>query len=141
MKSSEKVVGQTASTGFQIGVRRKLPISAYAAWQFLTSVEGLQLWIGRVSSLHVEVGESFTSQEGVTGEFRVVKPLQQLRLKWKRNDWDKPSTLQIRLLSDQPERTTISFHQENLSDALIREQMKQHWESVIDTIGIQTKIS
>lgn len=30
--------------------------------------------------------------------------------------------------------TTLSFHQENLSDASVREEMKVHWEEVLSIL-------
>lgn len=131
---SNKIVGLTASVGFQIGVRRTLPISQEQAWAFLTSDTGLKLWIGTVQPLKFMVGESFVSEEGISGQFRVVKPYQQLRLKWEKSEWKKPSTLQIRLLSNQPNKTTISFHQENLDSAGTREELKELWEDVLTAI-------
>lgn len=50
----------------------------------------------------------------------------------------EPSTLQIRLLSNQPDKTTISFHQENLDHPDTREQMKLHWEDALAAIREQT---
>lgn len=129
-----KAVGQTASTGYQIGVRRTLPISPEQAWAFLVSIEGAKLWLGTVGPLHYSEGENFSSREGISGQFRVVKPLRQLRLKWGLKDWEKPSTLQIRLISDQPNKTTISFHQENLDHPSTRETMKLRWEGVLGQI-------
>ncbi|GMK48942.1 hypothetical protein PghCCS26_60720 [Paenibacillus glycanilyticus] len=134
MGFSEKIVGKTASAGFQIGVRRTLPVSPERAWAFLTSAEGLKLWIGSVKNLEIEAGETFQSAEGISGELRIVKPRQQLRLKWTKPGWEKPSTLQIRLISSGPEKTTVSFHQENLDHAATREQMKLHWEDVLNVM-------
>ncbi|WP_409177747.1 SRPBCC family protein [Brevibacillus fortis] len=131
---SSKIVGQTAATGFQVGVRRTMPITPEQAWAFLTSSEGVKLWLGHVSNLTFSEGETFTSSDGISGQFRVVKPFRQFRLKWSMKDWEKPSTLQIRLLSDKPDRTTISFHQENLDHMNTREQMKLHWEEVLNEI-------
>ncbi|MGF9906170.1 SRPBCC family protein [Brevibacillus porteri] len=131
---SRKIVGQTAATGFQVGVRRTMPITPEQAWAFLTSSEGVKLWLGHVSNLTFSEGETFTSSDGISGQFRVVKPYQQFRLKWSMKDWEKPSTLQIRLLSDKPDRTTISFHQENLDHMNTREQMKLYWEEVLNEI-------
>ncbi|WP_373232822.1 SRPBCC domain-containing protein [Cohnella sp.] len=133
-----KLVGQTAAAGFQVGVRRTFPISPERVWSFLTSPEGTTLWLGNVSPLVFKEGEIFASDEGISGELRVVKPLRQLRLKWGRKDWAKPSTLQIRLLSSHPDRTTISFHQENLDHPNMREQMKLHWENVLSAIWQKT---
>ncbi|KRF03783.1 ATPase [Paenibacillus sp. Soil766] len=125
------LVGQTASAGFQVGVRRTLPISPEQAWTFLTSSEGLQLWLGNVSFHTLEEGGTFISDKGITVQFRVVKPLSHIRLKWKKEGWTKPSTLQIRLISNKPDRTTFSFHQENLDHLDTREQMKLYWEDVL----------
>ncbi|NRS50602.1 SRPBCC domain-containing protein [Brevibacillus sp. HB2.2] len=131
---SSKIVGQTAATGFQVGVRRTMPITPEQAWAFLTSSEGAKLWLGDVANLTFSEGETFTSSDGISGQFRVVKPFRQFRLKWSMKDWEKPSTLQIRLISDKPDRTTISFHQENLDHMNTREQMKLHWEEVLNEI-------
>ncbi|MFC0215084.1 SRPBCC domain-containing protein [Paenibacillus chartarius] len=131
---TSKAVGQTASAGFQIGVRRTLPMTEEQAWSFLTSAEGLKLWLGEVSGFALQAGESFVSEEGISGEFRVVKPKQQLRLRWKPSGWAAPSTLQIRLLPASSGRTTISFHQEQLDGPETRERMKLHWEHVLDEI-------
>ncbi|CAN7655568.1 SRPBCC domain-containing protein [Paenibacillus sp. LjRoot153] len=135
---SRKLVGQTISAGFQVGVRRTFPISPEQVWSFLTSPEGIKLWLGNVSPLAFNEGEIFTSDEGISGQLRIVKPFKQLRLKWGKKDWEKPSTLQIRLLSNQPSRTTISFHQEKLDHPNTREQMKLYWENVLSAIWKQT---
>jgi|GEM_PF-6243705 len=38
--NSDKIVGQTASVGFQVGVRRTLPITREQAWAYIVSSEG-----------------------------------------------------------------------------------------------------
>ncbi|OBZ14923.1 ATPase [Bacillus sp. FJAT-27264] len=133
---SSKIVGQTSSAGFQIGVRRTLPISADQAWAFLTSPEGAKLWLGSTPPLEFAIRESFAASEGITGQFKVVKPQQQLQLRWQKPEWERPSTLQIRLLPAKS-GTTISFHQEQLDHPGTREEMKLHWEAVLDTIKEQ----
>ena len=140
MNQSESIrmVGQTASVGFQVGVRRTLPISPAQAWMFLTSPEGLKLWLGTVSLRTFQEGDTFQSSEGISGQFKVVKPLKQIRLRWKMKGWDKPSTLQIRLIADKSDRTTISFHQECLNQSDTREQMKLYWEDVLNKMREMT---
>lgn len=96
-----KVVGQTATSGFQIGVRRTLAISPEEAWSFLMSEPGLKLWLGTFSSIQIEPKYSFESEEANIGE---------------------------------ASKTTISFHQENLSDQQVREEMKLRWEDVLGKI-------
>ncbi|WP_101807683.1 SRPBCC family protein [Paenibacillus pasadenensis] len=129
---SRRTVGQTASAGYQIGVRRTLPAGSERIWSFLTSPAGLKLWLGEVPPLALQAGEAFTARNGLSGEFRVVKLGEQLRLRWQKPDWPAPSTLQIRLLPAGEGRTTVSFHQEKLDHAGTREAMKQVWENVLD---------
>lgn len=129
-----KAVGQTATVGVQIGVRRTFAVSSEDAWNDLMSESGLRLWLGTFTTLSIEPKHRFESAEGITGEFRIVKPFQQIRLTWKKKEWQKPSTLQIRFLSGVVGKTTISFHQENLSDLRVREEMKRHWEAVLEKI-------
>jgi len=130
-RSGQKPVGLTAAAGFQVGVRRTLPVTQEEAWRLLTSPHGLSLWLGEVESLELVRGTAFATREGNHGELRVVKPLHQLRMSWQRAGWIAPSTLQIRLLPTKQGGTTISFHQEKLKDLYAREQMKAHWEQVL----------
>lgn len=134
MTKQMKPVGQTAAAGFQIGVRRTLPIARELAWHLLTSQELVKMWLGTLPSLTLQAGHTFRTEEGICGEMRVVKPMEQLRLTWQRPEWSHPSTLQIRLLSSQPDKTTVSFHQEKLADSFVREEMKRYWEGVLATM-------
>ncbi|GMK39566.1 hypothetical protein PCCS19_26200 [Paenibacillus sp. CCS19] len=130
-----KVVGQTLSSGYQIGVRRTLDLSVEEAWNLITSPQGVLLWLGEVTSdVTFEKGHQFHTKPGISGEVRTVNKFQNIRLTWKLANWDKPSTLQIRTIAKGSDRTTISFHQENLSGAEIREELKILWEDVLDRL-------
>lgn len=129
-----KPVGMTAAAGFQIGVRRTLPSTVQQAWSLLISPEGMELWIGEVDKLELKLGQTFAAAGGITGEFRVVKPPEQLRMRWKLPGWEHPSTLQIRVLPAAQGKATVSFHQEKLEDMSAREAMKSHWEEVLASL-------
>ncbi|UQZ85080.1 hypothetical protein SK3146_04363 [Paenibacillus konkukensis] len=126
----DKLVGKTKDAGFQIGVRRTLPITKEEAWERLMSPDGLKLWLGDIDELKLEKGQLYGTSDGSSGEVRVVKPQEQLRMTWQRKGWEQPSTVQIRLLSAST-GTTVSFHQEKLADSAVREEMKLRWERAI----------
>ncbi|WP_155594019.1 SRPBCC family protein [Lysinibacillus cavernae] len=130
---NQRIIGQTKSVGYQVGVRRTFPISQEQAWALITTEEGLNSWLGEVTHIILQPGQTYHSKAG-TGEIRIVKPLQQLRLTWQKEEWSKPSTVQVRIISKDSNKTTISFHQEHLSNQTVREEMKLYWEKVLDGI-------
>lgn len=125
-----KIIGQTKTVGFQVGVRRMFPISQEEAWNLVTSQDGLNVWLGESMFIILEPGQNYITKLG-SGEIRVVKPLQQLRLTWQKVGWEKASTVQVRIIPSSSNKTTISFHQEKLSDQNVREEMKKYWEKVL----------
>ncbi|MCL1701276.1 SRPBCC domain-containing protein [Lysinibacillus sp. Bpr_S20] len=128
-----KIIGQTKTVGFQVGVRRIFPISQEEAWNLVTSQDGLNFWLGESTNIILEPGQKYITKFG-TGEIRVVKPLQQLRLTWQKIGWEKASTVQVRFIPSSNNKTTISFHQEKLSDENVREEMKKYWKKVLDEL-------
>lgn len=128
-----RIVGQTKDVGFQIGIRRTLPISLDKAWHFLFSEEGLKIWLGKISSEQFDLNKNYKTKEGVEGEVRVFEPNSHIRLTWKPKNWTNISTLQIRVI-EAKDKTTISIHQEKLLDNSQRAEMKKYWKKVIDTL-------
>jgi hypothetical protein len=45
MQQQKRIIGQTRDAGYHIGVRRTFPITHDAAWQLLTSAEGIRIWL------------------------------------------------------------------------------------------------
>ncbi|KOP72520.1 ATPase [Lysinibacillus sp. FJAT-14745] len=127
---NSKIIGQTKTVGFQVGVRRMFPISQEEAWNLVTSQDGLNVWLGESMIIILEPGQNYITKLG-SGEIRVVKPLQQLRLTWQKVGWEKASTVQVRIIPSASDKTTISFHQEKLSNQNVREEMKKYWEKVL----------
>ncbi|MFA1738360.1 SRPBCC family protein [Lysinibacillus fusiformis] len=130
---SHKSIGLTKTVGYQVGVRKTFPISQQQAWSIITAEEGLNAWLGGGENIILEPGHQYRTMVG-TGEIRIVKPLLQLRFTWQKEGWQRPSTVQIRILSKENNKTTISFHQEHLADQQIREEMKRYWESRLVSI-------
>ena len=133
-KSADKIIGQTKSVGFEIGVRRTFDAPVMRAWEVITSDEGMKLWLGDILGLKWEKGERYTTKDETEGEIHVISPGSHLRITWWPKNWDKASTIQIRIIPN-GEKTTISFHQENLPGANEREEMRERWENVLDELN------
>ena len=121
MTKSDKPVGLTKDTGYQVGARRTIDVPHSAAWDFILSPEGLKIWLGPVSSIELREKESYKLDDGVSGEVRVLKPGSHIRLTWQPSDYPRPSTIQVRVIP-KGEKTTIAFHQEHLPDPSVREE-------------------
>jgi uncharacterized protein YndB with AHSA1/START domain len=127
------IVGKTKDTGFQIGVRKTFPISLEQAWRLITSREGIKLWLGDVEDFHLAKGQLYQTKDGTLGEVRVVNPRENIRLTWQPQEWQRASTIQVRVIPSR-EKTIVSFHQEGLSGEVEREQMRQRWDNVLDEL-------
>jgi uncharacterized protein YndB with AHSA1/START domain len=131
-------VGQTADAGFQIGVRRTVPLSLDEAWDLITSRP--DLWLSEGASIAFEKGERYAvpardGEPGATGEVRVVKPGDRLRMTWQPEGWPAPATLQVTLLESASGKTAITFHREKLPEADAREAMRARWRGALERIA------
>jgi hypothetical protein len=128
-----RIVGQTRDVGFEVGVRKTLPVSVGKAWEFLFSIAGLSIWLGKIPPGTFELGKSFETEEGIKGEISIMKISSHIRMKYKPKHWPNTSTLQIRVIESNG-KATISFHQEKLLGTEQREEMKMHWDNVLEKI-------
>ncbi|RKG89579.1 SRPBCC domain-containing protein [Corallococcus terminator] len=129
----KRVVGETATTGFQVGVVRTLPMTAPKLWAWLTTQP--ERWLGPGATLKLEAGSPYAVPKrrgapGVQGEVRVVKPGQRLRMTWQPDGWKKPATLQF-TLAPKPRGVAFQVHMEKLPDAKAREAMREHWSKLL----------
>jgi len=127
---NQRMIGQTKTAGFQIGVRRTFSISVQDAWDFLTSEQGQSIWLGEACPLQLTEGVSYTTPRGTRGVIRVVNPGVNVRLTWQPQEWQHASTIQIRTIPSGA-NTVISFHQEGLPGAKDRASMRHHWQQVL----------
>lgn len=133
----KRVVGETATTGFQVGVVRTLPMTAPELWDLLT--KQADRWLGPGAELKLEPGKEYEVPKrrgtpGVRGVLRVVKPGQRLRMTWQPDGWKKPATLQLTLVP-KARSAALHVHLEKLPDAKAREAMREHWSKLLTKLA------
>ncbi|CAM3388653.1 hypothetical protein G4177_32500 [Corallococcus sp. ZKHCc1 1396] len=131
----KRVVGETAATGFQVGVVRTLPMTAAELWAWITTQP--ERWLG--TALKLEPGTEYEVPKrrgapAVRGKVRVVKPGNRIRMTWQPDGWKKPATLQFALVP-KPRGVSLTVHMENLPDAEAREAMRERWSKVLSTLA------
>ncbi|HEV2529961.1 MAG TPA: SRPBCC domain-containing protein [Thermomicrobiales bacterium] len=134
MTQGDRPTGLTKDAGWEIGVRRTLPVERDVLWRRLTGADGLALWLGPGAELPANRGDGWRGSDGSTGALRSLETGKLIRLTWHPTEWAEPSTLQIRLFEART-GTTISFHHERLTSADRREEMRTHWAGVIDRLA------
>lgn len=125
--------GRTRDAGFQIGVRRTLPIDAAAAWDLVTSPRGVRAWLGTGRGLQWKPGATYLLADGAMGQVRAVEPGSHVRLTWEPEGWSRPSTIQVRVIPKH-DRATVAFHQEHLPSARERESRRAHFRAALDAL-------
>ncbi len=130
----QRPVGLSKTQGWEIGVRRTLPLSAIELWTRLMTPPGLGEWLGDGVPLPLVVKQQFTTKAGIRCEIRSYEEGSLIRMRWQPADWAEPSTLQVRL-TPAKSGATLSFHHEHLPDGDQREVMRAHWAGVIDRLA------
>lgn len=126
-------VGRTRDAGWEIGVSRTVAAPVDEVWRVLVDPAGIAVWLGTGVLFTGELGETYETSAGTTGELRSFRPADRIRLTWRPIDWDHDSTVQI-ALGDRGDRTVLRFHQERLADSRERELQRAHWKSVADEL-------
>ncbi|GAB2763948.1 SRPBCC family protein [Amycolatopsis magusensis] len=124
-------VGRTRDAGWQIGVSKTLDHPVAEVWDFLTSPEGVAIWLGEGVTLPREPGTGYETAAGVRGETRSFRELDRLRLTWQPSGWSHDTTLQLTVTSAGEGRARLGVHQERLADAGERERQRAHWQDVV----------
>ena len=127
-------VGKTKDAGYQFGLRKTFSIAAQDVWAFMFSDKGLKIWLGHLET-PFKLNQDFKTKSGIEGHVRVFKPNSHVRITWKTKDWLYTSTLQVRLIEKDNNKTVISFHHEKLNDAYQREDMKTYWNTKMNLIA------
>lgn len=128
-----RTTGQTADTGFQVGVSRTVPLPREAAWRWVSSPEGMATWLGEGAGFPLEKGRRYRLADGSTGEVRVVSE-KHLRITFHPEGWPRPSTIQVRV-EPKGEKTVVSFHEEHLPDESARKERRTHFKSALQAVA------
>jgi uncharacterized protein YndB with AHSA1/START domain len=128
-------VGHTKDAGWQIGVSKTIDRPVGEVWDFITSPEGVAIWLGEGVTVLPERGAGYETKAGVQGETRGFRELDRVRLTWWPPDWSHDTTLQLTVSSAGEGRTRLVVHQERLANATEREQQRDHWRAVINALA------
>lgn len=131
---TKRVAGLSRSAGWQVGMRRTLPISRDDAWRLVTSPGGVRAWLGG-DATPLERGREYALADGSVGVVRVLSPGSHLRVTWRPEEWPRASTIQVRVIAAAGGRTTIALHQEQMPSAAARERQRARFAAALDELA------
>ncbi|MFI6575228.1 SRPBCC domain-containing protein [Nocardiopsis sp. NPDC050513] len=127
-------VGLTRDAGYQIGVSRTLPLPAERVWRFMTSGEGLELWLGPSPSIELRQGGVYRTADGTEGEVRGFGEGARRRVRLTHRPPGGPeTTVQVRV-TPKHGRAVVGFHQERLGGPEERAERREHWKRVMAAV-------
>ena len=126
-------VGLTKDSGWQVEVRKTLPILPEKAWDFLFSKEIICVWLGEVPTFPLQVGSNFNLNDNTQVKITVLKPGSHLRLSFHAPGYERPSIIQVRTIPS-GENTVFAFHQEQLPDREARQERKYYFQQALDDL-------
>lgn len=129
----DRPTGKTEDVGWQVGARRTFDVHPDRAWEFLISTKGLAVWLGEGMEVELSAGDEYRLVDGTKGKVRVLKPGSHIRLTWQPPGWERPSTIQMRVIP-KGERCVVAFHQEHLPDGGAREARRAYYLEVLDQL-------
>lgn len=127
------LVGKTKTQGWEVGVSKTFPMDADKAWTLLMSDAGLRAWFGAGVAPTLEKNALFVTDEGTRGRVVSFLPNRMVRMRWQPAGWDVESTLQVRA-TPAGTKARISFHHEKMQTSEQREQMRRHWQQVMERL-------
>jgi uncharacterized protein YndB with AHSA1/START domain len=127
-------VGRTRDAGWQIGVSKTVDRPVEEVWDFITSPEGMAIWLGEGVTVRPERGAGYETAAGIQGETRGFRERDRVRLTWRPADWSHDTTLQLAVRSAGEGRAMLRIHQERLADAAERERQRDHWQGVLTAL-------
>jgi uncharacterized protein YndB with AHSA1/START domain len=132
----KRAVGETSS-GFQVGVQGSVAADAARVWALITSRP--ELWLGEGAAVRFVEAERYEVRDDAggrdtSGEIRVVKPADRLRLTWQPEGWPSAATLQLSLSESRSGKTVIRVDLEKLPDGDARETTRTRWREALEQI-------
>ncbi len=122
--------------GFQVSVSKTFSVSTEAMWAFLLSEAGIAVWLGEIKMDDFELQKPFITKTGIEGKLTVFVPNCHVRFRWKPSNWEKPSTVELRV-TDTKGKSRIIFHHTGFFKIEQQEELRSYWKNVCEKMITQ----
>lgn len=120
--------------GFQVSVTKTFHVNTDVIWEFLLSEKGISIWFGEINFDNFEIQKPLITKNGIEGKLTVFVPNCHLRFKWKPKNWEKQSTVELRVTNSKG-KATIIFHHTGFFEIEQKEELRAYWKNVVAKIN------
>lgn len=131
----KRVDGQNAKGEYSTTATKSLSVSEKTAWKFLTSSEGLAMWLQPMSEFVLKPKQPFEIAGGIFGEVRTMLINRRLRLSWQDMEWNKITYVHLLIVPRPNQKCILAFQHEGLQTARQKTQMHQHWRKILEEVS------
>jgi hypothetical protein len=120
--------------GFQVSVSKTFKVSTEVMWEYILSEKGMYTWLGEINIDDFEIQKQLATKQGIEVKLTVFVPDCHLRFKWKPINFEKPSTVELRITNTNGKAKVI-FHHTGFYKLEQQEELRSYWKNVISTIN------
>ncbi len=122
--------------GYRISVSKVFPVDTQKMWKFLLSELGIAIWLGNIDFDDFELQKLFVTDTGIEGKLTVLVPNCHLRFKWKPSNWEKYSTVELRIKNSKG-KSSVIFHHTGFYKLEQQEELRKYWKIIIAKMLIE----
>lgn len=133
--TGKRVIGQNLKGRYTASIGRTLRADQKKVWKWATSPQGQSVWLRPLSPVHFAKGSEFEIEGGVFGVVRTLTTPSKIRMTWQESDWDKPTIVQLIIVSRPGGKTMFGISHEEIKDARLKAELKEWWRQRLDEVS------
>jgi hypothetical protein len=129
--------GQDARGKYMVTATKSLGIGVKAIWKGLLSPRGMAIWLRPLSPVAIAPQTPFETKDGYFGEIRTVTSGRRIRLFWQDPQWEKPTVVEILLVSRPAKKAILVFNHTGIPDEKSRAASRLRWRAAADGMAAE----
>jgi uncharacterized protein YndB with AHSA1/START domain len=130
-----KIEGQNKNGEYATVATKTLNVDSKKVWKFLTSPEGLALWLKPLSPLKIQLKAQYETEGGAFGEIRTMKAGQRIRMSWQDSDGEKQTIVQFMVHHRKKDNCMVIIQHEKLQNGRVKNRMLAQWKQALNDIA------
>ena len=129
-----RAVGQRSGGKFTVSLQRTINISPELAYDAIINPDLVSKWLEKPVKLDALEGGCFEFENGIQGEYLILKQPTRIRMLWRSSEIDKATQIDITLEEKANSRVTVRINHSKIKDEANYKKLKTYWTTAIDAL-------